>query len=368
MSSRKKNSITLRSDSDATLADILFSDNEKASDLLHTFKKYFNVELYPSENDGKLKIKGTVENNSVAKKAFYSLSAMVNTGKPISNQVIESLAKDEFKLSSFPADEGLVANSNEFNEIAKNGQDKRKNQTLKKDQRNHPEKYVQFVIEVEPKTENQGKFLDTVPENDVTFGVGPAGTGKTFLAVFEAVKAFQRGEVSKIFLSRPAVGNGKDLGALPGDIGEKLAPYLRPLYDELDKLIGHDMLEKLMEKGIIEIAPLEFMRGRTFSDAFVILDEAQNTNQEQMKMALTRLGEGSKMVVTGDPRQVDLREASGLSWAQERLEGVEGIGVQKFTTKDVVRSKVVGRIIDALEKVPDAPEVKKKVIPSAPNK
>ncbi len=211
---------------------------------------------------------------------------------------------------------------------------------------------------VAPKTPNQSSFMDAVAKNDVTFGVGPAGTGKTFLAAYMALKALEEGRIEKIFLARPAISNGKDLGALPGDMGEKLAPFMYPLYDELNKLAGTKNLRQKMEDGVIELAPIEFMRGRTFSNAFVIVDEAQNATYEQLKMALTRLGQGSKMVVTGDPRQSDLKGdmAGGFDTILDRLQNVPKIAQSHFTNDDIVRSATVGNILKALENTqPAAP-------------
>jgi phosphate starvation-inducible PhoH-like protein len=184
------------------------------------------------------------------------------------------------------------------------------------------------------------------------FGVGPAGTGKTYLAVCLAVQAMKQKQVDKIILTRPAVEAGEKLGFLPGDLQTKVDPYLRPLYDALQEMLGLEVYTKLMERGSIEIAPLAYMRGRTLSNAFIILDEAQNTTREQMKMFLTRLGDGSKMVITGDITQVDLPDgkSSGLTHATEILSGTEGISIVKLTAKDVVRNPLVMRIVRAYEK------------------
>ncbi len=200
------------------------------------------------------------------------------------------------------------------------------------------------------KTVGQKSYVEAIRANTVTFGVGPAGTGKTYLAVCMAVSAFKAKQVEKIILTRPAVEAGEKLGFLPGDLQTKVDPYLRPLYDALQELLGLETYAKLMERGVIEVAPLAYMRGRTLSNAFIILDEAQNTTKEQMKMFLTRMGEGSKTVVTGDVTQIDLDgKGSGLVHATEILEGVEGIAVCKLTAKDVVRHPLVMRIIRAYE-------------------
>ena len=201
------------------------------------------------------------------------------------------------------------------------------------------------------KTVGQQAYVDAIRKNTVVFGVGPAGTGKTYLAVCMAVSALKSKQVEKIILTRPAVEAGEKLGFLPGDLQEKVDPYLRPLYDALQEMLGLETYAKLMERGAIEVAPLAYMRGRTLSGAYVILDEAQNTTREQMKMFLTRMGEGSKVIVTGDVTQIDLDgKQSGLVHATEILEGVEGIAVCKLTAKDVVRHPLVMRIIHAYEK------------------
>ncbi|RME60353.1 MAG: PhoH family protein [Candidatus Dadabacteria bacterium] len=202
---------------------------------------------------------------------------------------------------------------------------------------------------VVPKGSAQREYIKAIEENDITFAIGPAGTGKTFLAVAMALAAFFQHTVKKVVLCRPAVEAGERLGFLPGDMVEKVNPYLRPLYDALHNLIGYEKSAQLIEKGAIEVAPLAFMRGRTLSSSFVILDEAQNTTIGQMKMFLTRLGEGSKCVVTGDITQIDLpdKTVSGLSHAVEILRNIEGIKAVYFSSKDVVRHHLVAKIIDA---------------------
>jgi phosphate starvation-inducible PhoH-like protein len=205
---------------------------------------------------------------------------------------------------------------------------------------------------VVPKNEAQRKYVEAIKEHDIVFGIGPAGTGKTYLAMATAVSALLRREVSRIILVRPAVEAGEKLGFLPGDMYEKVHPYLRPLYDALYDMIETEKANKLVERGDIEIAPLAFMRGRTLNDSFIILDEAQNTTSEQMKMFLTRLGFNSKTVVTGDITQIDLPSgrSSGLIEVQKILEGIEGIRFMYFTNRDVVRHKLVQQIIKAYEK------------------
>ncbi|MET7637924.1 PhoH family protein [Streptomyces sp. NPDC005438] len=205
---------------------------------------------------------------------------------------------------------------------------------------------------IRPKTLNQKRYVDAIDKHTVVFGIGPAGTGKTYLAMAKAVQALQSKQVTRILLTRPAVEAGERLGFLPGTLYEKIDPYLRPLYDALHDMLDPDSIPRLMAAGTIEVAPLAYMRGRTLNDAFIILDEAQNTNPEQMKMFLTRLGFDSKIVVTGDVTQVDLPGGtkSGLRQVQSILEGVEDVHFSRLTSTDVVRHKLVGRIVDAYEK------------------
>ncbi len=205
---------------------------------------------------------------------------------------------------------------------------------------------------IKPKTLGQKSYIDKINANDVVFGIGPAGTGKTYLAVAMAVKAFKAGAVDRIILTRPAVEAGESLGFLPGDLQDKVDPYLRPLYDGLFDILGYETYQNLVEKGLIEVAPLAYMRGRTLDRSFVILDEAQNTTGEQMKMFLTRLGFGSKAIITGDKTQVDLPRGkkSGIKAAEHILKDVEGIAFMEFSSIDVVRHPLVQRIIDAYDK------------------
>ena len=205
---------------------------------------------------------------------------------------------------------------------------------------------------IKAKTVGQRRYVDAIEKNTVVFGIGPAGTGKTFLAVAMAVRALRDKQVSRIILTRPAIEAGEKLGFLPGDLQSKIDPYLRPLYDALYEMMGPENYQRQLEKGIIEIAPLAYMRGRTLDDSFIILDEAQNTTPEQMKMFLTRLGSNSKAVVTGDLTQTDLPtgQKSGLYMAVRILEGVDDIAVHAFTNRDVVRHKLVQKIIEAYEK------------------
>ena len=213
-----------------------------------------------------------------------------------------------------------------------------------------------------PKTDGQLAFIKAIEEKTVVFGIGPAGTGKTFLAVIYAVSALKRGDVKRIVLTRPAVEAGENLGFLPGDLKEKVDPYLTPLYDALHDMLGNEQTEKLIEKGVIEIAPLAYMRGRTLNDAFVLLDEAQNTTASQMKMFLTRLGFRSHMIITGDVSQIDLQKnvPSGLVQSAHILEGLEDIAIIRLTSEDVVRNPIVQKIIERYSAFEEALQHKKK--------
>ena len=204
---------------------------------------------------------------------------------------------------------------------------------------------------IRPKTVNQKHYVDSIDKSTITFGIGPAGTGKTYLAMAKAVQALQAKTVNRIILTRPAVEAGERLGYLPGTLSEKIDPYLRPLYDALHDMVDPDSIPKLLAAGTIEVAPLAFMRGRSLNDSFIILDEAQNTSPEQMKMFLTRLGFGSKIVVTGDVTQVDLPSGvkSGLRVIEGILDGIDDISFNRLTASDVVRHKLVGRIVEAYD-------------------
>lgn len=223
------------------------------------------------------------------------------------------------------------------------------------DQHTSPASILEDVVwrhranKVAPKTVNQKRYVDSIRRNTVTFGIGPAGTGKTFLAVAMAAAALARREVNRIILTRPAVEAGERLGFLPGDLMAKIDPYLRPLFDAMNDMLDPERVSAHLEKGVIEVAPLAFMRGRTLNDSFIILDEAQNTSAEQMKMFLTRLGFNSRMVITGDVTQIDLprEQQSGLVVVNEILEGVEGIDFVRFGGADVVRHRLVQRIVEA---------------------
>ena len=232
----------------------------------------------------------------------------------------------------------------------------------------HPQKHPAEVLSlnivsnrgrtIRPKTANQKAYVEAIAENTITFGIGPAGTGKTYLAMAKAVAALQAREVNRIILTRPAVEAGEHLGFLPGTLTEKIDPYLRPLFDALHDMLDNDAIPKLMQSGVIEVAPLAYMRGRTLNDSFIILDEAQNTTPEQMKMFLTRLGFGSKMVITGDVTQVDLPggKNSGLATIRKILDGVDDIAFLDLTAEDVVRHRLISDIVSAYEAYDDAKE------------
>lgn len=227
--------------------------------------------------------------------------------------------------------------------------------------KSHPQKHPAEVLSlnivsnrgrtIRPKTANQKAYVEAIAENTITFGIGPAGTGKTYLAMAKAVAALQAREINRIILTRPAVEAGEHLGFLPGTLTEKIDPYLRPLFDALHDMLDQDAIPRLMQSGVIEVAPLAYMRGRTLNDSFIILDEAQNTTPEQMKMFLTRLGFGSKMVITGDVTQVDLPNGknSGLATIRKILEGIDDISLMDLTAEDVVRHRLISDIVSAYE-------------------
>lgn len=271
-----------------------------------------------------LKVTGDVEDVNKATRAINGLLTLINKGEALSPQnvryVISLVNEDsEEKLSEMTGDCVCVTAKGK---------------------------------PVKPKTLGQKKYIEAIRNNTITLGVGPAGTGKTYLAVAMAVTAFRAKEVNRIILTRPAVEAGERLGFLPGDLQQKVDPYLRPLYDALFDMLGAESFQKYQERGSIEVAPLAYMRGRTLDDSFIILDEAQNTTKEQMKMFLTRLGFNSKMVVTGDITQIDLPDGkkSGLMQAMKILKNIPDIAVNEFTEKDVVRHKLVQDIIKAYEK------------------
>lgn len=308
---------------------ITFDTVEQAVSLFGSFDE--NIRLIEDEfgvsvisRGSDLKICGSEEQVSLAVRALNSLLVLIKKGEPLTSQNVRyaiSLVNEgnEDKLSSMSSDTICITS------------------------KGRP---------VKPKTLGQKKYCTAIEENTITFGIGPAGTGKTYLAVAKAVTAFRAKEVNKIILTRPAVEAGESLGFLPGDLQSKVDPYLRPLYDALFDMLGAENFQKCQERGSIEVAPLAYMRGRTLDDSFIILDEAQNTTPEQMKMFLTRLGFNSKMVVTGDITQIDLPSGkkSGLKKVMRILKNVDDIAMCRFTQKDVVRHKLVQDIIKAYEK------------------
>ena len=311
---------------------------EQAINLFGSFDE--NIRLIESEfhvtvanREGELRVNGEPEDTMLACKALSALLTLSNRGEAINEQNVRYVIG-----------------------LARSGQEKIGELT-------------QDVIcisakgrPIKPKTIGQKEYVDSIAQNTVTIGVGPAGTGKTYLAVAAAVAAFRERKINRIILTRPAVEAGERLGFLPGDLQSKVDPYLRPLYDALFDMLGAETYQKYLERGNIEVAPLAYMRGRTLDDSFIILDEAQNTSCEQMKMFLTRMGFGSKMVITGDATQIDLPadKLSGLKQAVRVLKNVEGIGICELTDQDVVRHVMVQRIIKAYADYEDARNEKRK--------
>ncbi len=298
---------------------VLFGDLDSNIGLI---QKEYGVSVF--SRDGLVKIIGQEDRAASAKKAIDSLLELIDRGEPITDMSVRYVI-------------GLV-NEGAEEQVSELGGD-----TV----------CVTFTGKpVKAKTIGQKKYVESIKKNTIVFGIGPAGTGKTYLAVAMAVKAFKAHEINRIILTRPAVEAGEKLGFLPGDLQNKVDPYLRPLYDALFDMMGAESYQRNLEKNIIEVAPLAYMRGRTLDDSFIILDEAQNTTPEQMKMFLTRLGFNSKMVITGDITQIDLPDSkkSGLVEAVKILKNIEDIQVTRFTEKDVVRHKLVQDIVMAYEK------------------
>ncbi|MBQ3548590.1 MAG: PhoH family protein [Oscillospiraceae bacterium] len=302
---------------------------EEAIDVFGSFDE--NIRLLEAEfgvmvvnRGGEIVLSGDVENVMLAEKAVRALLTLSAKGESINEQHVRYVI-------------GL-ARSGQSERITELTQD-----VICITSKGRP---------VKPKTIGQKQYMDSVENNTVTIGVGPAGTGKTYLAVAAAVAAFRDKQVNRIILTRPAVEAGERLGFLPGDLQSKVDPYLRPLYDALFDMLGAETYQKYLERGNIEVAPLAYMRGRTLDDSFIILDEAQNTSREQMKMFLTRMGFGSKVVITGDITQIDLPadKTSGLKEAMKVLRDVEGVGICKLTQEDVVRHVMVQRIIEAYDR------------------
>ncbi len=312
---------------------------EQAINLFGSFDE--NIRLIESEfhvtvanREGELRVNGEPEDTMLACKALSALLTLSNRGEAINEQNVRYVI-------------GL-ARSGQEEKIGELTQD-----VICISAKGRP---------IKPKTIGQKEYVDSISQNTVTIGVGPAGTGKTYLAVAAAVAAFRERKINRIILTRPAVEAGERLGFLPGDLQNKVDPYLRPLYDALFDMLGADAYAKYLERGNIEVAPLAYMRGRTLDDSFIILDEAQNTSREQMKMFLTRIGFGSKMVITGDATQIDLPadKLSGLKQAVRVLKNVEGIGICELTDQDVVRHVMVQRIIKAYADYEDARNEKRK--------
>ena len=306
---------------------------EQAVNLLGSFdenirllEKEFNVTV--TNRDGELRISGEAEDVMHAAKAVQAMLTLSSRGEALGEQNVRYII-----------DMVRTGKEEQISELA--------GDVLCISAKGRP---------VKPKTIGQKEYIQSVLKNTVTIGVGPAGTGKTYLAVAAAVQAFREKQVNRIILTRPAVEAGERLGFLPGDLQSKVDPYLRPLYDALFDMLGAETYQKYLERGNIEVAPLAYMRGRTLDDSFIILDEAQNTSREQMKMFLTRLGFGSKIVITGDVTQIDLPDgkASGLREAMRVLKNVEGIGICELTNADVVRHVMVQRIVRAYESYENA--------------
>ena len=287
-----------------------------------TIEKEYGVNIISRGSE--LKITGDVENVNKATRAINGLLTLINKGEALSGQNVRYV----ISLVNEGAEEKLSEMTGDCICVTAKGKP------------------------VKPKTLGQKKYIEAIKNNTITLGAGPAGTGKTYLAVAMAVTAFRAKEVNRIILTRPAVEAGEKLGFLPGDLQQKVDPYLRPLYDALFDMLGAESFQKYQERGSIEVAPLAYMRGRTLDDSFIILDEAQNTTKEQMKMFLTRLGFNSKMVVTGDITQIDLPDGkkSGLTQAMRILKNIPDIAINEFTEKDVVRHRLVQDIIKAYEK------------------
>ncbi|MCH5200604.1 MAG: PhoH family protein [Oscillospiraceae bacterium] len=289
---------------------------------VNIIQKEYNVSVY--SRDGDIKVNGAEPNADAACAVIRTLEKMYNNGEPITEQNVR------YAISA--VNDGTQQQLEELSSDCI---------------------CVTFTGKpVKPKTLGQKKYVDSIRHNTIVFGIGPAGTGKTYLAVAQAVRAFKQHDIQRIILTRPAVEAGEKLGFLPGDLQNKVDPYLRPLYDALFDMMGAEAFQRNQERGYIEVAPLAYMRGRTLDDSFIILDEAQNTTPEQMKMFLTRLGFNSKMVITGDVTQIDLTDnkRSGLVEASKVLKNIEGIDQVRFSDKDVVRHKLVQDIVKAYEK------------------
>jgi len=296
--------------------------------------EHFKLKVY--NRGARFQIEGNLDKAQVAKDILLRLYKETHNGTQITPDLIHLLLR----------------------EAKANNGNKRKRNTSKA---NDADIITTPRMVIQARGDHQQGYLKTIRENVINFGVGPAGTGKTYLAVACAVEALMKDEVSRILLVRPAVEAGEKLGFLPGDLSQKIDPYLRPLYDALNDMMGSEQVEKLIERNVIEVAPLAYMRGRTLSHSYVILDESQNTTREQMKMFLTRIGFGSKAVVTGDITQVDLPRGvqSGLRHVLDVLDGVDGIGLTRFANSDVVRHPLVQKVVDAYDKFESAEKKRK---------
>ena len=302
----------------ARLAQQLFNNDSRNLRMLEE-----RLEVKVTAREGWIKLEGAPDAIERARQLFQSLEHSLRSGSPVRNR--------EFAQAlNVVKDEGIATLKSLFSERIQTSSKK---------------------AQVTPKTVGQKKYIDAIRQHDVTLGIGPAGTGKTYLAVAMAIATLKEETVSRIILTRPAVEAGEALGFLPGDLYEKITPYLRPLHDALHDMLPLEEIQKQMERGTIEIAPLAYMRGRTLNQAFIILDEAQNSTTEQMFMFLTRLGHNSKAVITGDPTQIDLppQKHSGLIEACRALTSIEGIAIVEFQKRDVVRHPLVQRIISAYE-------------------
>lgn len=298
---------------DQPMVSLLGSRDE----LLHVVENAFDSDIHVRGNE--ITVSGNPEENALVARLFEELFRLVQNGTQLTPEAVER------SLTMLRKDEERPADVLSLNVLSNRGRT------------------------IRPKTVQQKRYVDEIDKNTIVFSIGPAGTGKTYLAMAKAVQALQAKEINRIILTRPAVEAGERLGYLPGSLHEKIDPYLRPLYDALHDMLDPESIPRLMASGTIEIAPLAYMRGRTLNDAFIILDEAQNTSQEQMKMFLTRLGFDSKMVVTGDVTQIDLPagQRSGLKVVREILEGLDDVNFTELTSQDVVRHRLVSDIVDA---------------------
>ncbi len=329
--------ITLDSPNDKRLASILYRQDRGH---LHVYMgQKFGVQLDVNYNPDKITFYGSEENATRMKRAFDMLSGQIETKAHIDKDAISKIAAQLNPAA------GLSAATPASAAFKAANQNKRPSPGAAKHEGGSSGAEFQAL---NPAQENLAKLI---AENDLIFALGPAGTGKTHVAVVKGIEALKSGAVEKLLLARPAAEAGEKIGYLPGDANAKLAPYMRPIYDELDKAFGPGKYKSMMETGVIEIVPIGYMRGRTFDNAFIIVDESQNLTREQTKMAITRIGKGSKMVMTGDPQQIDLRDKndSGLIWASQIMEGKKGAATQTFEQTHVVRSEIVMSFVAAVD-------------------